>query len=180
MLPQSIPSTVLLLNFSFQPTWNSWAPGCPQVTYMFIHMTLKWGIDMFTPLVQIVEYFDTQSCSSWCTISHFWTHFLLPRDPAPKRTVPITAGSLKDTVTCVDLHPFCLVSAPMFWFLNIFVDYLHIHNSSNPSSSFWPHLLQVIPTDVNKTEIFIFQVWICIPVSLTILETWGQRQCFIH
>lgn len=91
--------------------------------------------------------------------------------------MPSTAGSLEDTVSCIDLHLFCLVSAPAVLVFKYFEDYLCIHGSSHPSSSFWPHLSQVLPTDGSNTEILIFQVWIYTPVSLTTLETFqGQRQ----
>lgn len=80
---------------------------------------------MATPPFKIVEYFDTSFSSespqdpSCCPVSHSRTPFLLLSDLATKGPVPSTTGSLEDVILCVDLHSFCLLNAPVFWFLNI-------------------------------------------------------------
>ena len=50
---------------------------------------------------------------------HSWTPLLPPQDPATKVIVPSTAGSLEDTIPCVDLHHSAWSVLLLFWFLNI-------------------------------------------------------------
>lgn len=70
MLPKSSPSSIRLLKCSFQPIGLPELLDVRKVTYIFIHMTLNQGTDIATPLVEMVEYFNT-SCSS-----------LSPQDPS--------------------------------------------------------------------------------------------------
>lgn len=170
MLPQSTPSSVLLLNCSFQPTKNSWALGCPQSSIHAhshdIEMGHRYGYTFFKLWSTLILRAAPLSCLKTPPVALFLT----PQDPATKMLVPSTAESLENTVSCIDLHPFCLVSALVFWFLNIlritFTFTIHLipaHLSGLISHKFSPQISTTLKSSCFTSEF--------VHLSLTVLET---------
>lgn len=136
-----------MLKCSFQLTWNSWAPGYPQ-----------GNIHTHSHDIEVGHWYGYTSCSNcgifWYSEMLLWIAsrpLMLPCFPLLdlffnflgtqklKGYCPAQQGAwrtLFHVLTCILLLGQCSCGLAFKYF----EDCLHSHNSSNSSSSLWPHL----------------------------------------